>query len=62
MGNKRAQKKKSDRTRDDALHNEKQRLKYHEKKKQKSTNIEDITNDDVIRDLDHNVDDINVQN
>ena len=43
-------------------HNEKQRLKYHEKKKQKSTNIEDITNDDVIRYLDQNVDDKNVQN
>ena len=62
MGNKKARKRKFDRTRDDALHNEKQRLKYHEKKKQKSTNIEDITNDDVIRDLDQNVDDMNVQN
>ena len=55
-------KSKCERTRDDALHNEKQRLKYHEKKKQKSTNIEDIGNDDVIRDLDQNVDDMNVQN
>ena len=62
MGNKKERKKKIDSTRDDALHNEKQRLKYHEKKKQKSTNIEDITNDDVIRYLDHNVDDMNVQN
>ena len=32
------------------------------KNKQKSTNIEDITNDDVIRYLDHNVDDMNFQN
>ena len=31
-------------------------------KKQKNTNIEDITNDDVTRDLDQNVDDMNVQN
>ena len=68
MGNKKTQKRKCDRTQDDALHNEKQRLKYHEKMKQKSTNIEDITNDDairnddVIRDLDQNVDDMNVQN
>ena len=62
MGKKKARKRKCDRTQDDALHNEKQRLKYHEKKKHKSTNIEDITNDDVIRDLDHNVDDMNVQN
>ena len=62
MGNKRAWKRKYDRTQYDALHNEKQRLKYHEKKKQKSTNIEGITNDDVIRDLDQNVDDMNVQN
>ena len=62
MGNKKARKRKCDRTWDDALHNEKQKLKYHEKKKQKSANIEDITNDDVIRDLDHNVDDMNVQN
>ena len=62
MANKRVRKRKSDRTRDDALHNEKKRLKYHEKKKQKSTNIVDITNDDVIRDLDQNVDDMNVHN
>ena len=62
MGNKKMWKRKCDRTRDDALHNEKQKLKYHEKKKQKSTNIEDITNDDVARDLDQNVDDMNVQN
>ena len=62
MGNKRARKRKSDRNQDDALYNEKQRLKYHEKKKQKSTNIEDIDNDDVIRYLDQNVDDMNVQN
>ena len=62
MGNKRAQKRKIDRTRDDALHNEKKRLEYHKKKKQKITNIEEITNDDVIRDLDQNVDDMNVQN
>ena len=55
-------KRKCDCTLDDALHNEKQRLKYHEKKKQKSTHIEDIANDDVIRDLDQNVDDMNVQN
>ena len=62
MGNKKAWKRNCDSTRDDGLHNEKQRLKYHEKKKQKSTNIEDITNDDVIRDLDQNFDDMNVQN
>ena len=62
MGNKRERKRKPDRTRDDSLHNEKKRLKYHEKKKHKSTNIEDITNDDVIRDLDQNVDDMNAQN
>ena len=68
MGNKRERKRKSDRTRDDALHNEKKRLKYHEKKKQKNTNIEDVANndiirnDDVIRDLDQNIDDMNVQN
>ena len=55
-------KRKCDRTRDDALHNEKQKLRYHEKKKQKNTNIEDIANDDVTRDLDQNVDDMNVQN
>ena len=60
-GQQRARKRKSDRTRDDALHTEKQRLKYHEKKKQKSTNIEDIANDDVTRDLDQNVDDMNVK-
>ena len=59
MGNKKIQKRKCDRTRDDALHNEKQKLRYHEKKKQKNTNIEDITNDDVTRDLDQNVDDMN---
>ena len=68
MGNKRVWKRKFDHTRDDALHNEKKRLKYHEKKKQKSTNIEDIANDDVIRndnvirDLHQNVDDMNFQN
>ena len=62
MGNKIARNRKCDRTRDDALHNEKQRLKYHEKKKQKSTNFEEIHDDDVNRDLDHNVDDMNVQN
>ena len=62
MGNKRERKRKFDRTRHDALHNEKKRIKYHEKKKQTSTNIEDTTNDDVIRYLDHNVDDMNVQN
>ena len=62
MGNKKKWKRKCDRTRDDALHNEKQKLRYHEKKKQKNTNIEDITNDDVTRDLDQNVDDMNVQN
>ena len=55
-------KRKCDRTRYDSLRNEKKRLKYHEKKKQKSTNIEYIGNDDVIRDLDQNVDDMNVQN
>ena len=44
------------------LNNEKQKLRYHEKKKQKNTNIEDIANDDVTRDLDQNVDDMNVQN
>ena len=52
MGNKKMLKRKYDRTRDDALHNEKQKL----------TNIEDIANDDVTRDLDQNVDDMNVQN
>ena len=62
MGNKRAWKRKYNRTQDDALHNEKQKLKYHEKTKQKNTNIEDIANDDVTRDLDQNVDDRNVQN
>ena len=68
MGNKKMGKRKCDRTWDDALHNEKKKLKYHEKKKQKNTNIEDITNDDVIRnddvvrDLDQNFDDMNVQN
>ena len=68
MGNKNARKRKCDRTRDDALHNEKKILKYLEKKKQKSTNIEFIANDDVIRnddvvrDLDQNFDDMNVQN
>ena len=61
MGNKKMWKKKCDCTRDDALHNEKQKLKYHEKNKQKNTNIEDIGNDDVTRDLDQNVDDMNVQ-
>ena len=48
MGNKYARKRKCDCTLDDALHNEKQRLKYHEKKKQKSTNIEYIANDDEL--------------
>ena len=62
MGNQRDRKKKADRIRNSAAHNEYQRLKYHEKKKQKSTNIEDIANDDVIRYLDHNVDDMNAQN
>ena len=68
MGNKKMWKRKCDCTQDDALHNEKQKLKYHEKKKQKNTNIDDITNydvirnDDVSRDLDQNVDDMNVQN
>ena len=63
MGNKKTWKRKCDRTWDDALHNnEKKKLKYHEKKKQKNTNIEDIANDDVTRDLDQNVDDMNVQN
>ena len=62
MGNKKTRKRKCDRTRDDALHNEKKKLRYHEKKKQKNTNIEDIANDDVTRDLDQNVDDMNVQN
>ena len=61
MGNKKTRKRKCDRIWDDALHNEKQRLKYHEKKKQKSTNIEDITNDDVIRYLDQIFDDMNDQ-
>ena len=61
MGNKRERKRKSDRTRDDSLHNEKQRLKYHEKKKQTSTNIEEIPDDDATRDLDHNADDMNVK-
>ena len=32
------------------------------KKKQKNTNIEYIANDDVTRDFDQNVDDMNVQN
>ena len=62
MGNKKTRKRKCDCTRDDALHNEKQKLKYHEKKKQKNTNIEYIANDDVTRDLDQNLDDMNVQN
>ena len=62
MGNEKAWKRKFDRTRDDALHNENKRLKYHEKKKQNSTNIEDIGNDDVIRDLNQNFDDMNVKN
>ena len=62
MGNMRDRKMKYDRTRNSVTHNEYQRLKYHEKKKQKNTNIEDIINDDVIRDFDHNVDDMNVQN
>ena len=62
MGNKKTRKRKCDHTWDDALHNEKQKLRYHEKKKQKNTNIEDIANDDVTRDLDQNVDDMNVQN
>ena len=55
-------KRKSDRTQDDALHNQKQKIKYHEKEKQNSTHIEDIVNDDVIRYLDQSVDDMNVQN
>ena len=65
MNNHRKQKsakEKTDHTRDDSLHNEKQRLKCHEIKKQKSTNIEDIANDDVLRYLDQNFDDMNVQN
>ena len=62
MGKERERKRKSDRIRDDALHNEKQRLKNRETNKQKSTSIEDIANDDVIRVLGHNVDDMNVQN
>ena len=62
MGNQRDRKRKADRTRNSAAHNEYQRLKYHEKKKQKSTNIEEIRNEDANRDLDHNVDDINLQN
>jgi len=62
MGNMRDQKRIYDRTRDFAVHNEYQRLKYHEKKKHKSTNIEENPNDHVNRDLDHNVDDMNVQN
>ena len=62
MGNKQTRKRKCDRTRDDALHNEKQRLKYHEKRKQKSTNIQDISNDDLIIDLDQNVYDMNIEN
>ena len=61
-GNKKTQKRKCDRTRDDALHNEKKKLRYHEKRKKKNTNIEYIANDDVTRDLDQNVDDMNVQN
>ena len=67
-GKQRQRKRKSYCTWDDALHNEKQKIKYHEKKKQNNTNIEDIANDDVIRnddvtrDLDQNVDDMNVQN
>ena len=62
MGNTKTRKRKCDHTWDDALHNEKKKLRYHEKKKQKNTNIEDIANDDVTRDLDQNVDDMNVQN
>ena len=62
MGNQRDRKRKYDRTRNSATHNEYQRLKYHEKKKQKRTNIEEIRNEDANRDLDHNVDDMNLQN
>ena len=62
MSNKKLRKRTCDRTRDDALHNEKKKLRYHEKKKQKNTNIEDIANDVVTRDLDQNVDDMNVKN
>ena len=53
---------KYDHTQDGTIHNENQRLKYHEKNKQKSTNIKDIPNDDVNRDLDHDAYDMNVQN
>ena len=62
MGNQKNWKRKVDRNRDSVAHNEYQRLKYHEKKKQKSTNIEEIRNEDANRDLDHNVDDMNLQN
>ena len=61
-GQQKTRKRKCDHARHDVLHNEKQKVRYHEKKKQKNTNIEDIANDDVTRDLDQNVDDMNVQN
>ena len=55
MGNKKTRKRKCDHTRDDALHNEKQKLKYHEKKKQKNTNIEDV------EDIEESQNDANIQ-
>ena len=59
MGNKREQSRKYDHTRDDAKHNEAKRRKLKDKK---ITNAEEIIDDDVNRDLDHNVDDMNLQN
>ena len=62
MGNKGEWSRKYDRTRDDAKHNETKRLIFQDKKKQKITNVEEIIDDDVNRDLDHNIDDMNAQN
>ena len=59
MGNKRERSRKYDRTRDDAKHNEAKRRRLQD---QNITNVEEILDDNVNRDLDHNVDDMNAQN
>ena len=63
MGNKRNRSRKYDRTRDDAKHNAKNNEgKRRRLQDQNITNIEEILDDDVNRDLEHNVDDMNAQN
>jgi len=63
MGNKRNRSRKYDRTRDDAEHYAKNKeAKRRKLQDQNITNVEEILDDDVNRDLDHNVDDMNAQN